>query len=267
MKNQWYLFPIILLIIIITCFILNYCKQYNSIEQFQNEDIKLIHIGKCGGTNIINNFNLKQIHMQIPKDDNANKYIIWIRNPLNRFVSAFNYSKDIVNHVFDGIIPKSRQNIILKNTYSISEEYDDLINKFETANDLAEAINSENDTLRESATKLMNHTQEHIYKGIGFYLQNGDFIKNNFNKILFVGSVENMEDDILKLSKLINKNNNLNNFNRKNVNKHSKFLSKRAINNLLEFYKDTDYKALHTLHEYGFIDKHLLNSYYEYNEY
>lgn len=263
MKNQWYLLPIILLIIIIISYFLNYCKQY--IEQFKNKNIKFIHIGKCGGTNIINKFKLPQIHMRIPKDNEANKYIIWIRNPLDRFVSAFFYSKDIVNHMFDNIIYEDRKKTILQRNYSISEEYDYLLNKFKTANDLAEAIDSDNYALQESAIKLMNHQEEHIYKGIGFYLRNGDFVKNNYNKILFVGSVENMEDDILKLSKLINKNNNSNKFNRKNLNKHSKFLSKRAIKNLLNFYKDTDYKALNALYEYKFINKSLLDSYYKYS--
>ena len=52
----------------------------------------------------------------------------------------------------------------------------------------------------------MNSKHEHIFKGIGWYLYNGDFIEKNHNKIIFVGTVENMTDDITRLGNLLNIN-------------------------------------------------------------
>ena len=47
----------------------------------------------------------------------------------------------------------------------------------------------------------MNYNLEHIYKGIGWYLYNGKFIENNHNKIIFVGTLENMNNDLKKINK------------------------------------------------------------------
>ena len=57
----------------------------------------VIHIGKTGGSTITEVLkmhypNLKEYHCHWNRDYKPNeKYIIWIRNPISRFVSAFNY--------------------------------------------------------------------------------------------------------------------------------------------------------------------------------
>ena len=105
---------------------------------------------------------------------------------------------------------------------------------------------------------------EHIFKGIGWYLYNGEFIEKNYKNILFVGSQENMINDVQKLDNIIGQKNKIPKL-RENKNKHDKHLSKKAIQNLLEFYKNTDYKALETLLKYEFISKKLLDKYRTYN--
>ena len=56
---------------------------------------------------------------------------------------------------------------------------------FSNPNYLAESITSENLHVRKLALELMNSDQEHIFKGIGWYLHNGTFIEKNHDKILF----------------------------------------------------------------------------------
>ena len=51
---------------------------------------------------------------------------------------------------------------------------------------------------------------------------------------------------------------------RKNTSNQNKHLSDLAINNIINYYKDSDYKALKKLFEYKFISKELLESYYKY---
>ena len=109
----------------------------------------------------------------------------------------------------------------------------------------------------------MNYNLEHIYKGIGWYLYNGKFIENNHNKIIFVGTLENMNNDLKKINKLLNLNIN-NNPIRQNKNKNNKYLSKLAIDNIKKFYENTDYKALKSLLKYNFITQKTYDEYQNY---
>jgi len=244
-------------------------------------DIKFIHIGKCCGTSIKRIFKDKigyknSYHLN-RKYKNNEKYIIWIRNPLKRFVSSFYYSYNLINTDisnlnknnlnFDNCLcPFRIRKKIENNGITFSERYDYLIKYFKTANHLAESISSDSEK-KNLALELMNYGNScHIYKGIGWYLYNGDFIEENHRKIIFVGSCENFKDDVNTLSKVININSNTNLKLRNNIiNSKDKFLSKKAIDNLLNFYKNTDYMALKKLVKYNFISKNLFDEYYKYN--
>ena len=265
--------------------------------------ICFIHIGKSGGTSITrflknvirNNVYYKSYHMYKNYNDinnNNKQYIIWLRNPLSRFVSAFNMSYSLItdfknkfnkNNVDKLNIKNCVGHELLKKTilnnknYVFLEEYDNLINFFETPNYLAESLSSLDSTIKAKAIRLMSfpNTKDHIYKGIGWYLNNGKFIKNNNNKILFVGKMETMNSDIELLKQVLISNNlNSNKINetnikliRKNIflDKESKYLSPLAIQNLIEWYKNTDYSALQQLKEHGWITQETLDSYYTYN--
>ena len=236
--------------------------------------IKFIHIGKCGGTTVVNETKLEEYHLQRNYKNNEN-FIILIRNPIKRFVSAFYFVKNVINtdtsnfslktvSLNNCLAPAKIKNKI-RTGYAYSFRYDNLVNRFETANELAESITSENIEKKQSALELMNSPIEHIFKGIGWYLYNGDFIEKNHNKIIFVGACENMEDNLKKLSNLLNIKVNENQEIRKNTNNNNMFLSPKAITNILNFYKNTDYKSLKKLVEYNFITKDLFEEYHRYD--
>ena len=244
--------------------------------------IAFIHIGKTGGTTIetiLKEYypNLKEYHHQ--KDYKLDeKYIIWIRNPISRFVSAYNYSYQEVNYNCTNknpedininnclCPPRITEKLINKTPYVFSNEYDSLINFFKSANDLAEGLSSIDPIIKEKAINLMTDRFGHIFKGIGWYLNNGIFIKKKNDKILFVGKQETMEEDIKKLSKIINPKLNFDCIRNKNIysSEESKYLSPLAITNLIEFYKNTDYAALIELNKHGWISDEVLSSYYMY---
>jgi len=242
--------------------------------------ISFIHVGKCGGSTLGFMFKKKfkfykeyHHHKNYKKNE---KYIIWLRNPLSRFVSAFNMSKSIISFKFNKYTKANRNNCICpfliyralkRNTkYIFSNNYDTLIKKFKSANNLAESLSSNDMTIKENAIKLMNSHNGHIFKGIGWYLNNGLFVKRKNKKILFVGKLETMSDDIklleFKLKRKFIKIPHI----RKNKENYSKYLSPLAINNLINFYKDTDYAALNELYNYKWIDKKTLDSYYLYTK-
>jgi len=159
----------------------------------------------------------------------------------------------------------------LKHGYTFTKRYDYLINYFSNPNYLAESITSENPDVRKLALELMNCESEHIFKGIGWYLHNGTFIEKNHDKILFVGKQENMVEDVEKLNKILGDKlgdkNKLFNCSHKKIRENTyenTYLSTVAIENLLEFYKETDYKALEFLHKYNFINKKTLDEYFIY---
>ncbi len=253
-------------------YLLNHNKNQNNIKN----NYTFIHIGKCGGTSVLHLFKLKEIHLTKPIFQNNNKYIIWIRNPLTRFVSAFNMSYHLINldtsnlniHnlSLDNCLAPGRVQSKMQNNNKITfdPEYDQLINYFQTPNNLAESLTSNDIEKKKKAIKLMTYDKEHIFKGIGWYLSNGDFIKNHFENILMVGKLENMKEDLNKLSSHLNIDiSNKKDHYRENKTKNT-YLSDLAIQNLLDFYKDTDYKTLEILYEFKFIDKLTLDSYYKY---
>jgi hypothetical protein len=247
----------------------------NLLNYFMNlYKIKFIHIGKCAGTAIVQYTNLNEYHLQKPKFKENEYYVIWVRNPIHRFVSAFNYAYSIINTdtsklnknklTLDNCLAPARIHYKMTHDHAYSKRYDELVNYFKTANNLAESLSSDDLSIKNMANELMTSPIEHINQGIGWYLDNGDFIEKYHDNILLVGKQETLNDDIIKLGKLLNIQlpDQIKRI-RDNSNT-DKTLSKKATDNIIEFYKDTDYKALEILNKYGFINDDYLKSCYKY---
>ena len=259
--------------------------KYKIISMKRNYTNIFIHIGKSGGSFIKNLFpTIKSIHMTKPKIINNNvNYIIILRNPIERFVSAFYHSKYLIDfdtkgYDFDMLINdkttpyyrlKNKIKNRLKNNNPFAEwkssaYYKDLILYFESANALAESLTSDDKNLQKKARDLCNNEEiEHIYKGIGWYLHNGDFIEKNRKNIIYCQDINEINKKYLSIIMKINTCEH--NYNRKNNKKYDKYLSPKAIKNIINFYKDTDYKVLQKLVEYKFITKELFEKYHYYN--
>lgn len=242
-----------------------------------NPRLQFIHIGKCAGTYIGKTFGLEEgeFHLIKPVYDYFDKYIIWIRNPLHRFVSAFNHALKIINTdvskldvnnlTLDNCQAPEKVKFFMQNNYAFSIEYDHLISYFGDANTLAESLSSTNEVVRDKAMQLMTSEQEHLYKGIGWYLDNGEFVEKYYKNILMVGRAENMMEDSRKLAMLIDFDQAFSSEKIRENKMPNRYLSDLAIENLFNFYKDSDYKALHSLYKHKLIDKATLDSYHTYN--
>lgn len=254
-------------------------KKYNNkciLSYILNDisNIKLIHIGKCAGTLIQQQLGTKEYHLKKPVYNINHKYIIWIRNPIDRFVSAFNFAYTLItddiskynssNLTIDNCLAPMRIKYKMNHEFTFSPEYDQLVLFFKTANALAEGLTHIDNDIKNKALILMTSPIEHIYKGIGYYLDNGEFIKNHHKNILFIGCVENINEDCQKLSLILNKKIDSTKKVRENTKYQEKYLSSIAIKNLRNFYKDTDYKALQEMYKHRFISLNVLQEYYQY---
>lgn len=226
--------------------------------------LSLLHVGKCGGTSIVyhflnNGIHLQQYHLDRPFSESYERkyFLLWIRNPFTRFVSAFYHAKNRLEGDLSIVPYRNHDNFVFSNSY------DNLISQYKTANELAEHMSHSHPNLRKIALQCMHHPEEHIYKGLGYYTNNGEFIRKNQNRI-FIGRLEHFEEDLksfienkLKIPFSFHAEKKI----RENKNKNDRFLSKKALENLFSFYKETDFKALQVLLECNLIPKSTFESY------
>lgn len=266
---------------------LKYKKITNILRSKQFKLIRFLHIGKCGGSGIRMKFpKIQRKHMKKPSLINNKKWIIILRNPINRFVSAFYHSKYFVDFDVSGydkdmlynnkntpyyhLRRKIHYKLKFKNPFhqwKSGGNYKSLISYFKDANHLAESLSSSNKDIKKMAYDLCNNDEiEHIFRGIGWYLYNGEFIEKNKNNIIYCEDINNI--NYRELSILIGDEGHSHynaEYIRKNHNKtYNKFLSELAILNIKNFYKNTDYTALQKLYEYKFISKELFEKYHNY---
>jgi hypothetical protein len=256
-------------------------------ENFKpGSNIKFIHIGKCGGTAVLAAFNMEkikysyEIHMKnTTYQPDYEKYIMWIRHPISRFVSAFMYNYaihntnvaelpyklDTTNCICPEVLNPKRE-CMKKNEicYTWNKDFDFLVSYFKSPNDLAESLTSDDPQRKKYAYDLMQAGPEHIMRNINFYLFNGEFIEKYHDKFIFVGTMENMEKDLIKCGKIINKTPNLNVRPRTNDYDSSyKYFSKKGLQNIKNYlYKD--YNCIKALYKYKLISKEVYDSYLTY---
>lgn len=143
-----------------------------------------------------------------------------------------------------------------KTGYAYDEEFDTLNLAFNDANALAEALSLDNE-LGKNARKLMNSSHEHVRKGIGFYLDGGDFVRRHHGRMV-VGALERGGEDLAKLADYFNISNPKSKVKnaRKNHKSEPKPFSPLALKNLKVFY-ESDYAAIREMEKYGLVPKEL----------
>jgi hypothetical protein len=156
-----------------------------------NENFTFIHIGKCGGSTIRSllkkyNFNFNVIHVYEREEyKSCKKYLIALRNPVERFVSAFYWRKYLAS--------TSQKN-------SFRGEYE-FFQKYPTIESL----------IQDDITILKKQYVHHLKEDIHYYL--GDFFNQcNPSNIIGIVCTKNLNKDIenifdIKVEGLHEKNN------------------------------------------------------------
>jgi hypothetical protein len=126
-------------------------------------DLIFIHIGKCGGTTIAeelhqNNILHEEIHMEEIKYDSSKKYLISIRNPIQRFISAFYWRYYLVC---------CDKNINQTNRFPNEKN---ILNKYVTVDKLAQDLKN-NQNIFNGDMKSHNYIH-HLAEDIDFHLKN-----------------------------------------------------------------------------------------------
>ncbi|MBN0987013.1 sulfotransferase family 2 domain-containing protein [Amphritea pacifica] len=126
-----------------------------------------VHVGKCAGSSINQALNKSRIcfselhcgdadsklKSHLDNDDGANVYLISARDPIKRFVSAFNWDK------FEKIINKKSNNPYWKNIYET----------FCSVNHLVESLGS-GDEYGRLADFALKNSQLHMQLGLSWYI-------------------------------------------------------------------------------------------------
>ena len=128
---------------------------------------------------------------------------------------------------------------------------------FQNANHLAESIYeaSEDGAI---ARNLMNDPLEHIAKGLGWYLYNGELVRRHHQR-MFVGTVESMTEDTTRLAQLLQVDLKRWKMGKLRATAHNPnhTISPLGKHNLRRWYNETDYAALRELKRFGLL-KHSL---------
>ncbi len=191
--------------------------------------INLIHIGKSGGSTVKEEFNkakikFRDIHIYKPIYDKNSKYLIVIRNPISRFISAFNWRYYL-------LVERNLQHYRFKNEYNF-------VKKMHNVNNLVTNIHL-----------LNNNHVHHIYENINFYLGNFLNVCNNKN-IVGVVLQETLNEDMKKLFG-IDVTHNINKM--KNQTTKSKYISESNYAKLKKYLKK-DYDCIDKLYEMKLIN-------------
>jgi len=141
-------------------------RTYLKAVWFQNRSphgYHFIHVGKCAGTTLLDSLSLAEhkrpyfyIHMVKPIVLPNARYVIAIRNPLSRFVSAFNHHRK-------SYLDASRE-------WGDPEAIRQIFGKYETANELALDLTVNRQQLARQVFSI-----GHMKRGLNFYL--GDLLK------------------------------------------------------------------------------------------
>ena len=198
------------------------------------DNLVIIHVGKCGGSTVrcelkSKNIKFSEIHIREAIYKPKNNYVIIIRNPIKRFISAFNWRYYLV-------CDSKLQENIFKNEKHI-------LNKYKNVDNLCNDLEKNSDIFNGSPSsgKYIHHLREDIH----FYLKN--FIKECPQKqILGVILTETLKDDMKYMFDIdVIKH-------EKNNNKYNKTITDKSYEILKTFLKN-DYIIIDQMYKLGWI--------------
>ena len=217
------------------------------------KQLVIVHIGKCGGGSIADAIkdkliNAKSIHVKKPGYTENSEYIILIRDPISRFISAFNWklfrctTDEGMN--YQGM-PKPRgKNEIQGYKYWKSIE------------NFAENLYNENDEINPLALKLIQ-SSNHLKYDINFYLSDLlPFMTKHNCKLIRCEHFDRDVKRVLGISSIGNQNHVY------NKNLFSSYLTPRGKENLRRLL-EKDYKCIYELREKGLIGEKYFNKIYD----
>ena len=197
-----------------------------------------VHIGKCGGESVWNaiqsstllkeKFNrVKRVHVERPPVLRSAKYLIVVRNPISRAISAFNWRYKLV------VVDEAQRN-------RFAGEYD-ILAKYRTLNALAETLYK--DGVLDTSAAEEFRSIHHLRESISFYLTH---LLNAIqpSQIYAVMATESLSKDVqvaLGVAELEKVHENAT-----STDKSAKFLSAQGRANLRRFLSE-DYLALEKL--------------------
>ena len=157
--------------------------NYKKMIETYTQPFTFIHIGKTGGSTVGSflkkHLFIKEIHNRTPVYNPNTKFIIWIRDPIKRFISAFYWSKhrcSCKNNVEEHCLQ-----------FNCNKEEEEVINKYETVNEISNKLYDKNGNLVNEVVNdiyKLNHTNT----GHAWYLLHNDFIHKAKDNIIFVGT-------------------------------------------------------------------------------
>jgi hypothetical protein len=132
------------------------------------QDIIHIHVGKCAGGTINSvchraGFSIRELHCspansqllaELASDCGDNIYLMSVRDPVSRFVSAFNFDK------YEKIVVQNSSNELWREVYQ----------KFSSVNHLVESLLSTESSHRDIAWRAVRESFLHMHMGISWYL-------------------------------------------------------------------------------------------------
>lgn len=199
-----------------------------------------IHIGKCGGASLwraVKDSELvksqfkqvERIHISKPPVLRRANYLVIVRNPIMRMISAFNWRYKLV---VDDEVQKNR----------FEGEYE-ILTKYGTLNRLAESLYT-NDQLNQDVADEFR-TVHHLKEDIAYYL--ADLLPNLKREQIFcVLATETLDRDVERLLNV--KSIPRTHENSSTAPKEKKYLSDIAYGNLKRFLKN-DYECIERLLE------------------
>lgn len=129
----------------------------------------LVHVGKCGGGTVVQElrnrgYQFEQFHMRKPVFAADRRYVVLVRDPVARVVSAFRWRRDLL----DGdLLPADRKQDPLDRLRQEMERT--FLAQFKDVNEFAERLTAVGDH-DVSAVSTMLALVAHVPQGFGWYL-------------------------------------------------------------------------------------------------